>query len=179
MLPLGQVYHFPSNSGRMHILKKSALMTQSFQKSVFGDTLNMNTYLITTKCTHTEITLLHITYEQLRLYLFVPDSSRHDYDQDEVIHLSWVEGKLFVFGSSNSYILPSVALGTPQRTPATTCAREETIRRCFDEGGHRGLITRPPTTVRFVCFGFCAFMYKSCADLSCLQPCGFLVRKIE
>ena len=63
---------------------------------VFGDTLNMNICLITTKCTHTEITLLHIAYEQLRLYLFVPDSSRHDYDQDEVIHLSWIEGKIFL-----------------------------------------------------------------------------------
>jgi len=60
MLLLGQVYHFPSSSGRIHVLKTaSAFTTQLFQKS--------------TKCAHTEITVLHIdiTYEQLCLHLVV------------------------------------------------------------------------------------------------------------
>lgn len=103
------------------------------EEYVFGDTLNVNTSLLPAKCAHTEIAVLHISHEQLCLDLIIVGMI--------TIKMKWsiragLKAKLAVFGSSSSYVLSSMTIGTfyLQRTLTTTCAQQNTIRRCPNEG---------------------------------------------
>ena len=71
MLLLGRV-PFPKQFWKNECFEKTLCFDDTIipEVYVFGDTLDMNTYLVTAKCTHTEFTILHITYKQ-HLHLIV------------------------------------------------------------------------------------------------------------
>ena len=174
MLLLGRVYHFPSNSGRMHVLKiVCALMIQSFQKSM---SLVIRSIWIPVSSPLNVHTHKSQYSTSLMNSCVAPDSySRHDYDQDEVTHLSWVEGKTFCLCSSYSYILPSVAIGTfyLQRVPPPQRAQEETVRRCSDEGPQRVNNETTDLYCKICVFWFlCLRIQISCRFLMLATPCS-------
>ena len=67
------LYHLPSNSGNMHVLKKiCALSTHSFQNFLSPkNTFNVITSVISVECTRREVTVFNISDNYLSLDLIV------------------------------------------------------------------------------------------------------------